>query len=513
MKKITGMMLKTGKWLLVLIFIFSEISFPISVLADKLIDGEEVYQENKELIDNTDNLETIIESDEVSGGLEGDIENVENIELEDVLIIQDSDGAEEVNPEIGENDSSMPGEEVVIFKDQEAILDDILFENEINNSNDVNGDGILNILDPTHSTFINNELEDVIVSDILSNELIIDKESAIIGEKVLVSLYVSGFELAKLYGIEGMLSYDEKVLRLVNIELYESNIIEDDSIISDINVTNNLGYINNNKFAFVLNDGFDMDDIALLTLEFEVIGIGECSITVSDILTSYGDFFELENDNATVSFYAEEAGKGGDVEEDNNTIVEDEEIKEEVMDEAVIEQIVSKPVLLSSDYYIKNLVIDNYEIDFDMYTYDYNITVKNDVTSLDLSVLLNHNNSIYYVEGNDNFKVGDNYVYVVVKAENGSSKTYTIKVTKEKEKVVEKEVELDEEEVSDESKNNVSKNVIIILIILVIIGLIYVIFKDDEEDENINKSNSNIDNKTKKNANKSNNDNKKTKRK
>jgi len=37
MKKIADMMSKTGKWLLVFGFIFSQLSFPLEVLADELI--------------------------------------------------------------------------------------------------------------------------------------------------------------------------------------------------------------------------------------------------------------------------------------------------------------------------------------------------------------------------------------------------------------------------------------------------------------------------------------------
>ena len=333
--------------------------------------------------------------------------------------------------------------------------------------NDVNEDGILNILDATHSTFIDNTLNEE-VTDVLTNTLTSDNDEIFIGEEIEVKLFVSGFDMASLYGIEGILSYDDEVLELDGASLYETN---DEDV-------KNLGYLNlkNNRFAYVLSDGFNNIDVALLTLKFKALAVGTSEITISNIIESYGETFEVENDSVTTVINVLEYGKGGDVEEDN-----DNSIPVTPEESTVIQvQNIVRPVVLSSDYYIKNLVIKGYEIDFDKYIYEYSIKVGHDVTSLELDVLLNDNNSIYYIEGNENFKVGENFVYIVVKAENGSTKTYTIKVERDKE-TVKKATEVDEDEVVEEEKSS-SKTVIIILIILVIIGLIYVIFKDDEED-------------------------------
>lgn len=364
-------------------------------------------------------------------------------------------------------DADIPADGLIDIKDQDAILDDILQENEITSMNDVNEDGILNILDATHSTFIDNTLNEE-VTDVLTNTLTSDNDEILVGEEVEVKLFVSGFDMASLYGIEGILSYDDEVLELDGASLYETN---DEDV-------KNLGYLNlkNNRFAYVLSDGFNNIDVALLTLKFKALAVGTSEITISNIIESYGETFEVENDSVTTVINVLEYGKGGDVEEDN-----DNSISVTPEESTVIQvQNIVRPVVLSSDYYIKNLVIKGYEIDFDKYIYEYSIKVGHDVTSLELDVLLNDNNSIYYIEGNENFKVGENFVYIVVKAENGSTKTYTIKVERDKE-TVKKATEVDEDEVVEEEKSS-SKTVIIILIILVIIGLIYVIFKDDEED-------------------------------
>ena len=168
-----------------------------------------------------------------------------------------------------------------------------------------------------------------------------------------------------------------------------------------------------------------------------------------------------------------EAGKGGDVEEVNNT-------------EQNTNNVVNYPstnynydnnyhpiqVALSSDSLIKSLKIKGYEIDFDPHKYEYSVKVKNSVKSLDLTIVLNDKNASYVVNGNSNFKVGENTVTIVVTAEDGSTSTYTIKVTRE-------ELEDDEEEATKSSRP-----VLIVLTVLVIAGLIYVIFKDDEEEKN-----------------------------
>lgn len=373
-------------------------------------------------------------------------------------------------------DVFMPSDGIVNEKDQEAILDDILLDNELTATNDLNSDGELNILDATHSAFIDNI--EIDVEDILTNTLTSSNEEILLGETLEVKLFISGFDKAMLRGIEGKLVYDNTILELEGATVYE-NPTEEGSY---------LGYINEEgKFAYILN-GFNLEDVALLTLEFKAIGVGETNIIISDIIESYGEAFELANDNVNVSLTVTdpENNKGGDVEEEqpeeDTTTKEETENKEET---DVVTKPVVRPVVLSSDYYLRNLTIEGYDIDFDMYTYEYSIKVASDVNSLNIKALLNNNNSIYYVEGNENFTEGENLVYIIVKAENGSTKTYTIKVEKEKAKEIVKDNDKEgnelDEEVEKEEKNS-SKTVIIILIILVIIGLIYVIFKDDEED-------------------------------
>mgnify|MGYP003302275091 CR=1 FL=1 len=87
---------------------------------------------------------------------------------------------------------------------------------------------------------------------------VLENEEILLGESVLAMLYVSGLEDALIYGFEGLLNYDETILELVGVSLY-----------TDSTDSENLGYFNlaNNKFAYVLPNGFNNKDEALITFE------------------------------------------------------------------------------------------------------------------------------------------------------------------------------------------------------------------------------------------------------
>ena len=124
---------------------------------------------------------------------------------------------------------------------------------------------------------------------------------------------------------------------------------------------------------------------------------------------------------------------------------------------------------LSSDNSIKSLKIKNHKINFKKDILEYYIEVDGKTNKLDLSIVLNDKDAFYEVIGNDNFKVGNNKVYIVVTAADGSIKKYIINVKKNN--------------VKKDKVSNSSRNVIILLLVLIIIGLIYVIFKEDEDEE------------------------------
>ncbi|MDD3392930.1 MAG: cadherin-like beta sandwich domain-containing protein [Bacilli bacterium] len=91
--------------------------------------------------------------------------------------------------------------------------------------------------------------------------------------------------------------------------------------------------------------------------------------------------------------------------------------------------VASEPVL-SSVNTLSTLTSSVASIAFDKNTTSYNVSVGNDVTSLGLVAKATSSSATVSISGDENFKTGTNMVTVLVTAENGSKKTYTITVTK-----------------------------------------------------------------------------------
>ena len=114
---------------------------------------------------------------------------------------------------------------------------------------------------------------------------------------------------------------------------------------------------------------------------------------------------------------------------------------------------------LSGDATLSNLGIgksakEPSEYDFTGFTkntYEYSITVPNEVTSLDVYYSLSKSSSIADVSGSSNFKIGKNQIKILVTAEDGTQKTYTINVTRQAQNAVTTEPGDDEENSSQEN--------------------------------------------------------------
>lgn len=539
MKKTKKSIAKIGKILLVFGVIFSQLSFPLSVLADELaIDStmdmidelsenieEEVEDTDGEIIEeqttNNQEIEEIPnEEEQLPEETKFTVEIVEN-EMQNLYIIRneldttitvkqlkEADStvttiineeqvevtdetteiksgyqititAEELSPKtytiimLGDYDE----DGMVTLKDKEVLLEilKVSSEEEINSNMvllDLNEDAKFDILDVTHSVFTNGIWENShVATDNLENYLMASAEEVYVDEEIEINYFIEGFEVDSLSGIQGKLNYDTSLLELTKIKVndVEEAVLE----------------LENNSFAYLL-ENYNQDGI-VITLTFKSLAVGAPVVSIEDIVASFnGVKANLDVDKVTTTFNNLEYGKGGN--EEAETIIPTTPSTSEpttITPTPVVVQTATQHVSLSTDNYIKLLTIKGYEIDFNQYTYEYSIKVKNDVSALELSVLLNSNKAIYYVEGNENFKVGENIVNIVVKAENGSTKTYTIKVEKEKKETI-KDKKTKEKEDESEETNNSSKTIIIILIVLVIIGLIYVIFKDDEEEKKEN---------------------------
>ena len=399
--------------------------------------------------------------------LDGNIlENTEEVKNEYKLILIDAEQTEAENYLLKiEGDYT---EDSLVTEEDAKILVDKILNNE---TNDLMEEAEFNILDATNPVFTTGSWENNLVNqDLLTNSLE-NKAEINKGEELTVKYYINGFEYDSLTGIQGKINYNQELLELTNVEI--------DSLYGNIN--------EDGKFVYLL-DNYQSNDI-LMTLTFKAISAGEATISIDEIMASTGILADLDGDSISTTITILDFGIGGDVEEEETTTPipetpltpESTETTDETVQEPVVIPTVYstnttvKRVTLSSDNLIKSLKIKGYDIDFDQNTYEYSIKVKNSVKSLDLTIELNDEKASYTVEGNEKFKVGENTVIITVTAEDGSTKTYTIKVNREEE-----EEETTEEEEIEESSS--SKTIIIILIILVIIGLIYVIFKDDEED-------------------------------
>ena len=88
----------------------------------------------------------------------------------------------------------------------------------------------------------------------------------------------------------------------------------------------------------------------------------------------------------------------------------------------------------SNNKYLSSLKIENYDIKFYKYIYNYEITVSSSVNKLNLIVEPADSKSKYKIIGADDLKKNNYKVLVEVTAENGDKNTYTINVKVEEDK-------------------------------------------------------------------------------
>lgn len=86
----------------------------------------------------------------------------------------------------------------------------------------------------------------------------------------------------------------------------------------------------------------------------------------------------------------------------------------------------------SSDATLKSITLKNGKIDFKKGTTKYTVKVDKTVTSLGLKAVATDSKATVKITGDENFKTGENIVKIVVTAEDGTTKTYTITVIKSK---------------------------------------------------------------------------------
>ena len=120
------------------------------------------------------------------------------------------------------------------------------------------------------------------------------------------------------------------------------------------------------------------------------------------------------------------------------------------------------------EYYLSNIEIKGYEIDFSRDIYEYTLKIGNE-DLLDITPVLEDNNSSYIITGNDKL-VNGSVINIRVITEDNDEKVYTINILKDK------EIEV--------VKNNNYKYIFIVIIgILLIINIVRLLRRRNKNEE------------------------------
>ncbi len=343
-----------------------------------------------------------------------------------------------------------------------------------------------------------------------------DTEDLYVGDTFRASLVVNSTDLEDyINGIDGLITYSDN-LKLMNV-LFNENLIgtynEDGRFVgAGTELTNGTTVI---TFEFMaINDGEGIVTLNgsvandMIINEFEEVSVSVNITRKSSINNLYSlnasvGTFDTAFDKdvtvytLTVPYDTKEVILSGSLEDTLSTVdglfkyeltedkttaiitVTAEDGSTKVYTVYIIKEkppVVPTPVVYyySSNNYLKTLEAKGYEIKFDRDTLEYELSVNNDVKSLDITAIAEDSRSRVEITGNENFKTGKNTVIITVKAENGDVKEYKLIVTRKSNTTVTTD--------DEESDSTAEKVVIIILIILVVLGLLYLIFKKDDDE-------------------------------
>lgn len=355
------------------------------------------------------------------------------------------------------------------------------------------------------------EAEDI--NDELSLVASIKKTNYRVGDTFEVELALNGFNNNYLNAIEGYITYDKELLRLDEVKVLDETFV---------------GNTLNNRMMYATTKTYATDEVTFVKLTFTALKEGTDTISVNNFgtyqdgelitlcnsndleltidralhtdktlksLTSSYGYFDKEFNPDTLEYtlyvdsyvgkvtlsgevndiYATVEGLGEYTLTNNVTEINIDVTAENGSVQTYTVKVVK--VYKSSNNNLSNLIITGHEIEFDKDTLEYTINVDANANELDISALVEDPKAWAKIEGNENFKEGENIVTIKVYAEDGTTKTYTVKVNKAKKDAS----PLTVEEVKDE-KLSTEKIIIIVLIVLVVIGLLYLIFKKDDED-------------------------------
>ncbi len=200
----------------------------------------------------------------------------------------------------------------------------------------------------------------------------------IVGNNITVKISLNSIDDGTLVSFGGRISYDDNYLSLV-------------SCASNSSLTYN-GNLSNNKISFVDFSSAGISSGAIGSCTFSTKAVGSTTVSISG----------TEATNSTVNVSASVS---------NASIT-----------------ITNPP---SGNNNLKSLSVDKGSISFNAATTSYSVNVGSDVTSVNVSAAAEDANAKVSGTGSKSLDYGKNTVNVVVTAENGDKKTYTITVNRE----------------------------------------------------------------------------------
>ena len=208
-----------------------------------------------------------------------------------------------------------------------------------------------------------------------SSTVAFSKSKLNVGETLTVTARFSTSSSDPMYGLEGYITYDPSVIEYVSGD--------------------NCNLLTKGKVKIVLYSEGKTN--LTETIKFKTLKVGKTAIALEQLIYANNDLQEksLKGSSATVN-------------------------------------VVNPSTEASSNANLKNLVVSAGTLTpkFDPDVTSYSVTIKNDVTELWVSTSKADAKASVTVEGSKDMKVGANKRVVVVTAENGNTKRYTINITR-----------------------------------------------------------------------------------
>jgi len=264
-----------------------------------------------------------------------------------------------------------------------------------------------------------------------------------------------------------------------------------------------MGYYSNGESKeitnYLISDGQDLENgqnkITITYTENSVVITRTQKITVVGIDENNRNEDEEENkdNNEGEDNNNQNEGNNDIVEdnnnenEDNNDVVEDKEENEE-------EVIEVKPelLLMSGNNYLRNLSVNagGSGINFEREVRDYKIEVASTVEDVEVEAYKEDKNAKVEIIRNKKLTYGKNFISVVVEAQNGLKRTYTVEVVRQEKNIPEIDTTELENLVKQDSNsaivkenedNNIYSIIILITVIASVSSLLVVLIKKREK--------------------------------